>query len=93
MVVKEDVVERHIGYQKVKNQNIVLGIRQNDARDIFFNLYKDINSMPNPWKLLHSHNFSVSKYFYNSVGGFSNDFISRSIIGSNASDSNEGFRG
>lgn len=73
MIVKNNFIDKHLHY--VKLGQIVLGTRNNDGRNKYFEMYDDIAKMPNPWKMLHSHNFSCMKNDFLSVGGFSNDFI------------------
>jgi glycosyltransferase involved in cell wall biosynthesis len=51
------------------------GVREADAREAYFTVCSDdLSRTDAPWFLLHSHNFSVSRHDFDSVGGFSESF-------------------
>ncbi len=74
MIVEKDFLEKHLK-QQGESSLVVLGKRSNDERDKYFEVFDSLDDIPNPWHLLYSHNFSVGKKDFFSVGGFSNDFI------------------
>jgi organic radical activating enzyme len=74
ILVDEDFVKLHEKNHTEKNI-VLLGTRSEDNRISIFKLFPDINKMPNPWKMLHSHNFSVNRDLFERVGGFSDYFF------------------
>jgi len=84
MIPRDDFVFQHI--QSHDKVDIVLGLRYNqdakgrikhnlDSREPYFVICDNqVNTLPAPWALLYSHNFSVKKQIFRSVGGFSTYF-------------------
>jgi glycosyltransferase involved in cell wall biosynthesis len=85
MVPDEHFVKNHINAHRIHSSEhlVVLGLRKEvrdssivqDSREPYFNAFKDdVAAMDDPWSLLYSHNFSVSKDDFKRVGGFSTYF-------------------
>lgn len=72
MAANQGLVAEHLASQS--KADVVLGVRDQDERQDYFQINSDIEKLPAKWAMLHSHNFSVKKKVFMAAGGFSEIF-------------------